>query len=139
MLGSLVLGAGLYILTQLFWYSPFVAGQLWLRWGGRTEEESLREAAWENQKKHALGQVVMPAFLMSMAIHALYLVLIRLSTSAYILGVVGMILLSTLPKYVRSESRVTNVLRMHVLHDGALIVSLTLLGLFVLLSRSGVY
>lgn len=139
MFGSLILGAGLYVLTQLFWYSPFVVGQLWMRWRGKIEEESLREAAWENQKKHALGQVVVPAFLMSMAIHALYLVLIRLSASAYILGVVGMILFSVLPKYVRSESRVTSVFRMHILHDGALIVSLTLLGLFVLLTRSGVY
>lgn len=136
MLLSVTLGAALYIATQFFWYSPLVAGKRWLSLRRSTPEKALSEVRAPDAVPESFLQILAPAFLMSAAIHALAIVLGRFGQLVFFFGVAGMFVLTAGPKYLKIESSSRSLA---LIGDGALLLSLTLLAVFVLLGRGTLY
>ncbi|TXG99753.1 MAG: hypothetical protein E6P95_04540 [Candidatus Moraniibacteriota bacterium] len=140
MILSVFLGALLYSSIQLLWYSPLLFGSTWIRMTQTSEDEVTRLVPKSFLGWETAGQLVVPALLMSMAIHALYLVLIRLGALSFWFGVGGMIVLTSAPKYIRFRQEIRSAsFRLNLLYDGALVVSLIALSLLVFFTGSGVY
>lgn len=131
MLLSIVLGALLSMLVQFFWYSPIGLGKTWLSLKHSSPERAIGELKSPDIVPKSLLEIIAPACLMSLAIHALAIVLAGFDASVFWGGVALMLFTTTLPKY-RHWSRIDADTRsLHFLGDGALATSLFLLALFV--------
>lgn len=131
MIFSIILGALLYGLVQFTWYSPYLLGPVWLRLTKTTEEEVERALPQFWLSWDVIGQTLVPAVLMSMAIHALGLVLARFGAHIFFLAVAAIFVVTALPKYLREIRADRNTVRLFFVYDGAFLVSLVLLALFV--------
>jgi len=131
MIFSIILGALLYGLVQFTWYSPYLLGPVWLRLTKTTEEKVQRALSRSFFSWDSIGQVVVPAFLMSMALHALGLVLARFSVGTFYLVTGGIFVLTTFPKYLQYWKADRGQYQLFWIYDGVFFVSLALLALFV--------
>lgn len=136
---SIILGALLYALIQSLWYSPLLFGREWLSLKQLTPETALETSSLGGGMPTTLQSLIFPAILMSLAIHALALVLSGIDPSLFWGGVVLMFLTTALPKYRHWPRIEADTRSLHFLGDGALAASLLLLTLFVLWSSHTLY
>ncbi len=139
MLLSILLGAILYGLIQFLWYSPWGFGGVWLAAKQQSSAEAIEEAKQPGWIRKGLQGIVIPALLMSMAMHALYMVLGRLGVGVFFGATLGLFVLTTVKKYSqwKAADQATRVLWR--LQDGVLFVSLLTLALFVTWSLHTLY
>lgn len=128
---SVVLGAFLYSLVQFLWYSPFLFGRTWLSLKRKTPTQAQASLTSPTWLPESFVQLVAPAFLMSASVHALFLVLLPLGQLVFLVGVIGMGALTTLPKYGRFRRVESSQRRLWLIGDGALWASLSVLVLWV--------
>lgn len=136
---SVGLGAMLYMVVQFFWYSPYFFGPLWLGLMKKREVEVIGESLNYTRGKTILSQLLMPALLMSTALHALELVLRSQGIVTYILAIGILFGLTVLPKYLKQQPLPLGGRRLALMHDGALAFSLISLAVFVSWSRYALY
>lgn len=131
MLFSVILGALLYIAIQLFWYSPLGFGRVWLTAKQQSSTGAIEEAKQPGWFPKSLQGIVIPALLMSMALHALYIVLGRFGVGVFFGATLGLFALTTVKKYSQWNAADQTTRVLWRLQDGALLLSLLTLALFV--------
>lgn len=136
---SVILGACLYAAVQFVWYSPWGVGKWWLALTGSTPERAMAGLRTPTLKSESVLQIVAPALLMSAALHVLDLTLAAFSGVVFWGAVGGLMLLTAGPKYWRLSRGSRSDLRLALLGDGALFLSLFLLALFVSVVGHRVY
>lgn len=139
MIFSLLFGALLYGLVQFVWYSPLLFGREWLGVQQITPEQAIARLEKGGVFPESIQGIVLPAVLMSAAVHTLMIVFGRLGYGYFFLMLLVLFLLTVIKKY-RHWSRVSTTERKGwYIQDGALFCSLLLLGIFVLTWKNTLY
>ncbi len=139
MLFSILIGACLYILIQFVWYSPWGFGRVWLASEQSSPDEAIHELKKPGFIPESIQGILIPSFLMSIALHALYAVLGKLGVVVFFWATFGIFLLTVGKKY-REWNRVDHATRLKwQVEDGAFSLSLFSLALFIFLVGDKLY
>ena len=122
---SIIAGVASYMAAQLLWYAPFAFGPEYLRTRGITEDETSEIASKPGYEGEVFASVIVPAFLMSMA-----LVTLKTVTDQFIGTNRGFLFFSLLlgsavsvPKYIFAYSAGRRLEQRSFIQEGAFLLS----------------
>lgn len=123
MLLSFLIGVAVYTLAQLLWYSPFGFGPLWERLQKSVPGEEASPVALPAFVPSSVRGIVLPAVLISLALHVLRIMMSRSDFVGFLSGVLTLWFFVVMPKYLRKNISATQRQKWYI-EDGALLWSL---------------
>jgi hypothetical protein len=130
MLLSILIGTGVYILAQFFWYSPWAFGPQWSRHQKTAPVSSDEPLALPGFMTPNMRRIVLPALIVSFALHVFRTMTIGFGLSGFFFGTVILWLGVVARKYLKKEIAVGEREKW-LIEDGALLWSLSLVAVSV--------
>lgn len=130
MLLSILIGTGVYILAQFIWYSPWAFGPAWSRLQKKAPSKMNEPVALPSFVTPNVRRILLPALIVSFALHVFRAMTIGFGLSGFFLGTVILWFGVVIRKYLKKKADVAGREKW-LIEDGALLFSLIVVAVSV--------
>lgn len=127
---SVLIGAGVYILAQFSWYSPWAFGPAWSRLQKRVPSKMSEPVALPSFVTPSVRRILLPALIVSFSLHVFRVMTAGFGLEGFFLGTFVLWFLVVSGKYLWKKSN-PEERRKWFIEDGALLWSLFLVAVSV--------